>query len=77
MDGHQNGAGLPNGEGVHIELMAGEKVVASTSWTFGTVNLGRCDPMTYSAALNMSDEEFASLDRVRLPSTAAVCRIDS
>ena len=49
MDGHQNGAGLPNGEGVHVELMVGEKVVASASWTFCTVNFGRIINITSHA----------------------------
>jgi hypothetical protein len=75
-DGHQSGAGLPNGEGLKIDLLAGETVVASAAWAFREVSSGRCDPVTFSASLTMTDADYATIDRVRLPSAAAVCRID-
>ena len=75
-DGHQSGAGLPNGEGMRLDLLAGDRVVATASWVFREVSSGRCDPLTFTASLTMSDEDYQKIDRVRLPSAAAVCRID-
>lgn len=75
-DGHQSGAGLPNGEGLKIELLAGDRVVSSASWMFREVCLGRCDPMSFSASLEISDSEYEMIDRVRLPPAAAICRVD-
>ena len=75
-DGHQSGAGLPNGEGMRIELLAGDEVIAAAPWTFREVSSGRCDPVTFSARLTLGDEDYGKIDRVRLPSAAAVCRID-
>ncbi len=75
-DGHQSGAGLPNGEGLRVELLAGDDVVETASWVFREVSSGRCDPVTFAASLTMSDEDYKQVDRVRLPSAAAVCRID-
>ena len=75
-DGHQSGAGLPNGEGLRVELLAGDDVVASVPWLFREVSSGRCDPVTFSASPALSDDDYRTIDRVRLPSAAAVCRID-
>ncbi len=74
-DGHQSGAGLPNGEGLPIELLAAEAVVAGAAWVFCEVSSGRCDPVTFAATLTMNDADYARIDRVRLPSAAGVCRI--
>lgn len=75
-DGHQNGAGFPNGEGLKIELLAGDRVAASVSWAFREVSSGRCDPMSFAATLELGDADYKTIDRVRLPSAAAICRID-
>lgn len=75
-DGHQSGAGLPNGEGMRIELLAGDDLIATAPWTFREVSSGRCDPLTFSASLTLSDADYKKIDRVRLPSAVAVCRID-
>lgn len=75
-DGHQNGAGLANGEGLMIELLAGDRVVAAVSWPFREVSVGRCDPMSFAASPAMRDADYDKIDRVRLPAVAAICRID-
>lgn len=75
-DGHQNGAGLANGEGLKIELLAGDEVVASYSWAFREVSSGRCDPMSFGATLDLDDPDYERIDRIRLPSVTAICRID-
>src|SRR5215475_2826296 len=63
-DGHQSGAGLPNGEGLRIEFMAADEVVATASWEFREVSSGRCDPMTFAAWLPMKDDDFKRIDVV-------------
>ena len=75
-DGHQSGAGLPSGEGLPIEVMAGEEIVATATWEFREVSSGRCDPVTFAAWLTIENEDFERIDRVRFPSAPAVCRFD-
>lgn len=75
-DGHQSGAGLPSGEGLRIELMAGNETVAATGWEFPEVSSGRCDPMAFATWLSMKNDDFKRIDRVRLPATPAVCKFD-
>jgi hypothetical protein len=75
-DGYQSGAGLPSGEGLRIDFMAGGDVIASASWEFREVSSGRCDPMSFAAWLPMKDDDFKRIDAIRLPPSPAVCRYD-
>ncbi|MDE2361180.1 MAG: hypothetical protein KGM42_00770 [Hyphomicrobiales bacterium] len=73
-DGHQSGAGLANGNGLQLELFAGDTLGATTAWAFREMSAGRCDPMTFAASLSISDQDYGKIDRVRAPSVTAVCR---
>jgi hypothetical protein len=75
-DGHQSGTGLLSGEGLRIEVFAGEEMVATVTWEFREVSSGRCDPMTFTAWLAIKNKDFLRIDRVRFPPSSAVCRFD-
>jgi hypothetical protein len=75
-DGHQSGAGLPSGEGLRIDVTAGDEIVATVAWEFREVSSGRCDPVTFGAWLTMKVEDFRRIDRISFPPSPAVCRFD-
>lgn len=75
-DGHQSGAGLPSGQGIRIEILAGQEILDAVNWEFREVGSGRCDPVSFSTWLDLKVDQFDLVDAIRIPPSAAVCRLD-
>lgn len=75
-DGYQSGSGHDDGSHIELCFAAGERIAAITAWPYPDVVSGRSDPLTFRAPLDLSDADFAAIDRIIVPPATANCRID-
>ncbi|GGC65142.1 hypothetical protein [Chelatococcus reniformis] len=71
-DGYQSGHGSSGGSPLVIELRAGERVVAAVRWPYPDVLNGHMDPMTFEAAVDLSEADFAAIDAIWIPPARAL-----
>jgi hypothetical protein len=74
-DGYQSGHGSSDLEPLTIELRGGGRTVSRLEWRYPTVLSGHMDAMTFSAPVEMTDDEFGLLDSVFLPAARARVKI--
>jgi hypothetical protein len=74
-DGYQSGHGSSELQPLVIEFRAGARTIAKAEWRYPTVLNGHMDALTFSAPVELTDDEFRNLDSVFLPSVRAVATI--
>lgn len=70
-DGFQSSRGSGAEHPLRFELRSGEKCLARAEWRYPAVLCGHFDPMMFATRVQLSDAEFASVDRVYLPEMSA------
>lgn len=74
-DGYQSGHGSSKPQPLEIEFRAGVRTVAKAEWRYPTILNGHMDALTFSAPIELADEDFGELDSVFLPSVRAEATI--
>jgi hypothetical protein len=74
-DGYQSGHGSSELQPLVIEFRSGTGTIAKAEWRYPTVLNGHMDALTFSAPVELTNDEFLSLDSVFLPSVRAAATI--
>jgi hypothetical protein len=69
-DGYQSARGVGARHPLKIAVLAGDNVLATVSWHFPDVICGHADPMHFAADMDISDGQFAEIDRLELVQTS-------
>lgn len=74
-DGYQSGHGSSELQPLVIEFRAGARTVTSAEWRYPKILNGHMDALTFSAPVELTDDEFLNLDSVYLPPVRAAATI--
>jgi hypothetical protein len=74
-DGYQSGHGSSAAQPLTVEFRSGGHTVAVAEWRYPKILNGHMDPLTHSAAISLTEEDFQNIDRVFLPSVRAEATI--
>ena len=67
-DGYQSGHGSSKPQPLAVEFRVGGRAVAKAEWPYPAVLDGHMDPLSFSAAIELSDADFQEIDNALLPS---------
>lgn len=71
-DGYQSGHGSGQKHPLIVEIATGDLTLARIDWHYPSVLCGHFDPMTFETKTDLSLEDFERVDRIFLPSVAAI-----
>jgi hypothetical protein len=74
-DGYQSGHGSSKPQPLAIEFRAGTRTVARAEWRYPAVLNGHMDALSFSAPIELSDDDFGKIDCALLPSVRAEATI--
>lgn len=74
-DGYQSGHGSSEPQPLVIEFRTGARTITRAEWRYPTVLNGHMDALTFSAPVELTDDEFRKLDCVFLPPARAAATI--
>ena len=74
-DGYQSGHGSSELQPLVIEFRSGTRTIARAEWRYPTVLNGHMDALTFSAPVELTNDDFLKLDSVFLPSVRAAATI--
>jgi hypothetical protein len=74
-DGYQSGHGSSEPQPLVIELRSGTRIITRAEWRYPTILNGHMDALTFSAPVELTDDEFGELNSVFLPPVRAAATI--